>query len=165
MGPVSALGGAWIKVFSRPASVPAPSRRGGEGGTAGARTAVAFLVVPDDLLDSAERTDLPDVSALLAAAVSGVGGAQRPGQVKMAEAVAHAIDSGEHLAGQAGPGPGKPPAYLVPAVRHAVEKGACVVVSTATIALQRQLIDRDLPRLAEAPKDPLGPQPAFPIPK
>src|SRR4051795_11778044 len=154
MGPVSALGGAWIKVFSRPASVPAPSRRGGERGTAGARAAVAFLVVPDDLLDSAERTDLPDVSALLAAAVSGVGGAERPGQVKMAEAVAHAIDSGEHLAVQAGTGTGKSLAYLVPAVRHAVAAGesqnATVVVSTATIALQRQLIDRDLPRLAES---------------
>jgi ATP-dependent DNA helicase DinG len=163
MGPVSALGGAWIKVFSRPASVPAPSRRGGEGGTAGARAAVAFLVVPDDLLDSAERTDLPDVSALLAAAVSGVGGAERPGQVKMAEAVAHAIDSGEHLAVQAGTGTGKSLAYLVPAVRHAVEKDACVVVSTATIALQRQLIDRDLPRLAESLKDQLGREPVFAI--
>src|SRR3954467_14392834 len=156
MGPGSALGGAWIKVFSRPSSVPAPSRRGGEGGTAGARAAVAFLVVPDDLLDSAERTDLPDVSALLAAAVSGVGGAERPGQVKMAEAVAHAIDSGEHLAVQAGTGTGKSLAYLVPAVRHAVDTGPageghdCVVVSTATIALQRQLIDRDLPRLADS---------------
>ncbi|MDN3358287.1 ATP-dependent DNA helicase [Actinomadura sp. DC4] len=119
--------------------------------------------MPDDLLDSADRTDLPDVSALLAAAVSGVGGAERPGQVKMAEAVAHAIDSGEHLAVQAGTGTGKSLAYLVPAVRHAVETDACVVVSTATIALQRQLIDRDLPRLAESLKDTLGREPVFAI--
>jgi ATP-dependent DNA helicase DinG len=119
--------------------------------------------VPDDLLDSAERTDLPEVSALLAAAVSGVGGAERPGQVKMAEAVAHAIDSGDHLAVQAGTGTGKSLAYLVPAVRHAVAKDACVVVSTATIALQRQLVDRDLPRLAESLKDLLGREPVFAI--
>ncbi|GLY89835.1 ATP-dependent DNA helicase [Actinoallomurus iriomotensis] len=120
--------------------------------------------MPDDLLDSAsDETDLPDVSALLAAAVSGVGGAERPGQVKMAEAVAHAIDSGEHLAVQAGTGTGKSLAYLVPAVRHAVARNTCVVVSTATIALQRQLIDRDLPRLAESLKPLLGREPVFAI--
>jgi ATP-dependent DNA helicase DinG len=119
--------------------------------------------VPDDLLDSADKTDLPDVSTLLATAVAGVGGAERPGQVKMAEAVAHSIDSGEHLAVQAGTGTGKSLAYLVPAVRHAAEKDACVVVSTATIALQRQLIDRDLPRLAGSLKDLLGREPVFAI--
>ena len=119
--------------------------------------------MPDDLLDSAEKTDLPEVAALLAAAVSGVGGAERPGQVKMAEAVAHAIDSGEHLAVQAGTGTGKSLAYLVPAVRHAVASNACVVVSTATIALQRQLIDRDLPRLAESLTPLLGREPVFAI--
>ncbi len=124
--------------------------------------------VPDDLLDSADKPDLPDVSTLLAAAVAGVGGAERPGQVKMAEAVAHAIDSGEHLAVQAGTGTGKSLAYLVPAIRHAVSlkggQGAgCVVVSTATIALQRQLVDRDLPRLAESLKELLGREPVFAI--
>ncbi|MCW2945046.1 MAG: putative ATP-dependent helicase dinG-like protein [Actinoallomurus sp.] len=119
--------------------------------------------MPDDLLDSADKPDLPDISTLLAAAVSGVGGAERPGQVKMAEAVAHGIDSGEHLAVQAGTGTGKSLAYLVPAVRHAVAENACVVVSTATIALQRQLIDRDLPRLAESLKPLLGREPVFAI--
>ena len=58
--------------------------------------------------------------------------------------------SGEHLAVQAGTGTGKSLAYLVPAAAHAVHRAATVVVSTATIALQRQLIDRDLPRLADA---------------
>jgi ATP-dependent DNA helicase DinG len=130
------------------------------------RSPVAFRAVPDDLLDS-RSGDLPDVSALLAAAVAGVGGAERPGQVKMAEAVAHAIDSGEHLAVQAGTGTGKSLAYLVPAVRHAVAAGdsqnACVVVSTATIALQRQLIDRDLPRLSASLAPLLGREPVFAI--
>ncbi|MCO6008914.1 ATP-dependent DNA helicase [Actinoallomurus purpureus] len=117
----------------------------------------------DDLLDSSEKTDVPDVGPLLAAAVGGVGGAERPGQVKMAEAVAHTIESGEHLAVQAGTGTGKSLAYLVPAVRHAVAENACVVVSTATIALQRQLIERDLPRLAESLTPLLGRAPVFAI--
>jgi ATP-dependent DNA helicase DinG len=106
---------------------------------------------------------LPDVPTLLAAAVAGIGGAERPGQVKMAEAVAQAIDSGEHLAVQAGTGTGKSLAYLVPAARHAAALDATVVVSTATIALQSQLIDRDLPRLAEAVQPLLGRAPTFAI--
>ena len=57
---------------------------------------------------------MPDVAGLLAAAVAGIGGAERPGQVAMAEAVRHAIESGEHLAVQAGTGTGKSLAYLVP---------------------------------------------------
>jgi ATP-dependent DNA helicase DinG len=106
---------------------------------------------------------LPDVPTLLAAAVAGIGGAERPGQVKMAEAVAQAIDSGEHLAVQAGTGTGKSLAYLVPAARHAAALDVTVVVSTATIALQSQLIDRDLPRLAEAVQPLLGRAPTFAI--
>ena len=81
----------------------------------------------------------------------------------MAEAVGRAIRTGEHLAVQAGTGTGKSLAYLVPAIRHAVEKDTTVVVSTATIALQRQLVDRDLPRLAKALKKPLGRTPTFAI--
>jgi ATP-dependent DNA helicase DinG len=81
----------------------------------------------------------------------------------MAQAVRKAIASGEHLAVQAGTGTGKSLAYLVPAIRHAVERGNTVVVSTATIALQRQLVDRDLPRLAKALKPLLGRAPTFAI--
>jgi ATP-dependent DNA helicase DinG len=99
---------------------------------------------------------LPDVAELLAKAVTGIGGAERPGQVTMAEAVWSAIESGEHVAVQAGTGTGKSLAYLVPAIRHALLTNTTVVVATATIALQRQLIDRDLPRLAEALKPVLG---------
>ncbi len=108
-------------------------------------------------------TDLPGVTELLATAVGAVGGTERPGQVAMAEAVARAIRTGDHLAVQAGTGTGKSLAYLVPALRHAVEKEATVVVSTATIALQRQLIDRDLPRLEKALAGPLGRKPTFAI--
>ncbi|MGW5416007.1 ATP-dependent DNA helicase [Actinomadura geliboluensis] len=100
---------------------------------------------------------------LLAAAVASIGGAERPGQVEMARAVERAIESGEHLAAQAGTGTGKSLAYLVPAIRYAVEKQTTVVVSTATIALQRQLVDRDLPRLAEALGPMLGTELKFAI--
>jgi len=108
-------------------------------------------------------TELPGVSELLATAVAAVGGTERTGQVEMAEAVAKAIRTGDHLAVQAGTGTGKSLAYLVPALRHAVEREATVVVSTATIALQRQLVDRDLPRLEKALEKPLGRKPRFAI--
>ncbi len=106
---------------------------------------------------------VPDVADLLAAAVRGIGGAERPGQVTMAEAVRRAIETGEHLAVQAGTGTGKSLAYLVPAVRHALTTSSTVVVATATIALQRQLIDRDLPRLVTALAPLLGREPSFAI--
>ena len=64
---------------------------------------------------------------------------------------------------QAGTGTGKSLAYLVPAVRHALTTGNTVVVATATIALQRQLIDRDLPRLATALTPVLEREPSFAI--
>ena len=103
------------------------------------------------------------MTELLTAAVAGIGGAERPGQVAMAEAVEHAIETGEHLAVQAGTGTGKSLAYLVPAVRYAVMTRSTVVVATATIALQRQLIDRDLPRLVTALRPLLGQEPTFAI--
>src|SRR5258707_10475345 len=81
----------------------------------------------------------------------------------MAEAVARSIRTGEHVAVQAGTGTGKSLAYLVPAIRHAVAEDATVVISTATIALQRQLVDRDLPRLAKALKPLIGRLPTFAI--
>jgi ATP-dependent DNA helicase DinG len=112
---------------------------------------------------TAEPVELPDVATLLAAAVAAIGGTERAGQVAMAKAVEQAIDSGDHLAVQAGTGTGKSLAYLVPALRHAIAERTTVVVSTATIALQRQLVDRDLPRLAGALEPLLGIEPRFAI--
>ena len=97
----------------------------------------------------------------MAKAVDALGGTERRGQIEMAEAVAHAFDTGEHLAVQAGTGTGKSLAYLVPAIDRAVSTGNPVVVSTATIALQRQLVDRDLPRLADSLADVLARRPEF----
>ncbi|MCX2964053.1 ATP-dependent DNA helicase [Gordonia aquimaris] len=108
-------------------------------------------------------TSTPSVTSLLDSAVTALGGRRRDGQVRMASAVAHAIDTGEHLAVQAGTGTGKSLAYLIPSIRHAIVSGRTVVVSTATIALQRQLIERDLPRVAAALAGPLGREPTFAI--
>ena len=107
----------------------------------------------------------PALDDLLHAAVSGVGGVERPGQVEMAKAVADAIDNGEHLLVQAGTGTGKSLAYLVPAVAHACEAGKPAVVATATLALQAQIVDRDMPRLAEAVAPLLGRRPTYALVK
>src|SRR3954464_9846608 len=64
----------------------------------------------------------------------------------MAEAVSEAMVDGTHLLVQAGTGTGKSLAYLVPALLH----DSRVVVATATLALQHQLVERDLPRLVDA---------------
>ncbi|SER94595.1 ATP-dependent DNA helicase DinG [Mycobacterium sp. 88mf] len=101
------------------------------------------------------------VTNLLKIAVKGLGGASRSGQVEMAEAVANAFESGEHLAVQAGTGTGKSLAYLVPSIARALQTEQPVVVSTATIALQRQLVDRDLPRLVNSLADALPRKPTF----
>ncbi|MYZ37195.1 MULTISPECIES: ATP-dependent DNA helicase [unclassified Streptomyces] len=99
----------------------------------------------------------PSLPELLHAAVSSVGGVERPGQVTMAEAVAEAIDAPSHLLVQAGTGTGKSLGYLVPALAH----GERVVVATATLALQRQLVERDLPRTVDALHPLLRRRPEF----
>ena len=93
--------------------------------------------------------------------MAALGGKERSGQLEMARAVAHAFESGEHLAVQAGTGTGKSLAYLVPAIERAVSDNTPVVVSTATIALQRQLVNRDLPQLVDALADALPRKPGF----
>ncbi len=86
------------------------------------------------------------VREVLATAVEALGGEERPGQVEMAEAVADAFGGQQHLLVQAGTGTGKSLGYLVPALLH----DRRVVVATATLALQHQLVERDIPRLVEA---------------
>jgi ATP-dependent DNA helicase DinG len=115
--------------------------------------------VDEALLNGAD----PEIAELLAAAITAIGGAERPGQALMAQRVWGAMSSGAHLAIQAGTGTGKSVAYLVPAFRLAADRRGPVIVSTATIALQRQLVDRDLPRLARALSGPLGHDPTFAI--
>ncbi|WP_242497318.1 ATP-dependent DNA helicase [Nocardioides oleivorans] len=97
-------------------------------------------------------TSTSRVATVLAKAVTGLGGQQRDGQVQMATEVADAMEDGRHLLVQAGTGTGKSLGYLVPAMLHDKR----VVVATATLALQHQLVERDLPRLVEAVKDVPG---------
>ncbi|MGO2166168.1 ATP-dependent DNA helicase, partial [Corynebacterium casei] len=102
---------------------------------------------------------------LLDQAVAALGGARRDGQHAMAQAVTKALESDRHLAVQAGTGTGKSLAYLVPAIRHAHNTGSTIIVSTATIALQRQLVERDLPRLVDALEPIMERKPTFAIMK
>ncbi|MET7966740.1 ATP-dependent DNA helicase [Micromonospora sp. NPDC005305] len=106
------------------------------------------------------RGGRPGGGELLAAAVGAVpGGAARPGQQQMAEAIERSVATGEHLLVQAGTGTGKSLAYLAPALTV----DGPVVVSTATLALQSQLVDHDLPRLADAVEPVLGRRPTFAV--
>ena len=89
---------------------------------------------------------------VLHAAVAAVGGEDRPGQIEMAEAVAKALRDKEHLLVQAGTGTGKSLAYLVPSLLHHKR----VVIATATLNLQHQLVERDIPALKEAARVALG---------
>ncbi len=77
------------------------------------------------------------------------GGEKRAGQMHMADAVAETISEQGHALIQAGTGIGKSLAYLVPAV----ESGLTTVVATATIALQDQLVQKDLPFLVSQLRD------------
>ncbi len=105
-------------------------------------------------IDGAVADGMDDVTPVVEAlhvVVDGIGGEQREGQERMATIVARAIADRSHAVVQAGTGTGKSVGYLVPAALHATSPGSgSVIVATATLALQRQLIDRDLPRIAES---------------
>lgn len=87
---------------------------------------------------------------LLDVAVAAMGGQQRDGQHEMVRQVAKAIEEEQHLLVQAGTGTGKSLAYLVPLIAHSRHSGRPSVIATATLALQAQIVGRDLPRLLEA---------------
>jgi len=99
------------------------------------------------------------VQKALTAAIKAIDGSPREGQIAMAEAVANALSDRHHLLVQAGTGTGKSLAYLVPALVH----GKRVLVATATLALQRQLVERDLPRVKEALEKELGREISFAV--
>ncbi len=139
----------------------APRRR--SGGTGVGAGGYGRTVTPSRTATAASRkrrSGRPDGGKLLAAAVGAVpGGAARPGQQQMAEAIERSIASGEHLLVQAGTGTGKSLAYLAPALTV----DGPVVISTATLALQSQLVEHDLPRLADAVEPVLGRRPTFAV--
>ncbi|MBV8433894.1 MAG: DEAD/DEAH box helicase, partial [Candidatus Eremiobacteraeota bacterium] len=75
----------------------------------------------------------------------------RPGQVQMAQLVERGILEGVHTVVEAGTGVGKSLAYLIPAIRSKKK----VVLSTGTIALQEQLVTKDIPLVQRALDEPL----------
>ena len=77
----------------------------------------------------------------------------RPQQLEMAGAVEAAFADGHHLLVEAGTGVGKSFAYLLPAIDYAVRNKKRVVISTHTISLQEQLIEKDIPLLASVYPD------------
>jgi ATP-dependent DNA helicase DinG len=101
---------------------------------------------------------------VLAAAVKAIGGIERPGQVEMADAIAECLESDHHLLVQAGTGIGKSLGYLAPAllwlVRH---PGKRIVVATATLALQSQLANNDIPAAVDAVESVTGRRPRHAI--
>jgi ATP-dependent DNA helicase DinG len=102
---------------------------------------VAESVHLDAILHDEWAADPLDI---LDATVAGIRGEKRAGQRELTSAVADAIRTGHHLLAEAPTGSGKSLAYLAPAIAS----GRRVVVATSTIALQSQLIDKDLPTLS-----------------
>ena len=91
-----------------------------------------------------------DALSLLDEAVAATGGQNRAGQRTMAAHVAQALELQRHLLVQAGTGTGKSLGYLVPALARVGESDQPIVVATATLALQAQIVNRDIPRLLQA---------------
>lgn len=88
---------------------------------------------------------------ILTAAIEAIDGDERPGQTEMAAEVARTIDDGEHLLVQAGTGTGKSLGYLAPALAALSENPeGRVVIATATLALQAQLANKDIPAAVAA---------------
>lgn len=110
-----------------------------------------------------ERSLDPSLDTALDSVVSALHGEARPGQRDMAQAVAATIGGAPHLLVQAGTGTGKSVAYLVPSVLAATRTGSAVVVATATLALQRQLIEHDLPIVADALEPLVGRRPTYAV--
>ena len=106
----------------------------------------------------------PDHRDVLAAAVEGIHGSERPGQVEMADAVAESLDTGRHLLVQAGTGTGKSLGYLAPTlIRLAQKSSDRIVVATATLALQSQLANNDIPAALDAVEAITGRRPRHAI--
>ncbi len=98
--------------------------------------------------------------AVLEAAIGELGGSPRPGQQQMAHAVADALAGGEHLLVQAGTGTGKSLGYLAPVLAHlSAHPDKRVVIATATLALQAQLAESDIPHALAAVEQVTGRRP------
>ncbi|MDA8434688.1 MAG: ATP-dependent DNA helicase [Actinomycetales bacterium] len=121
------------------------------------------VTAPSEVALASEAAAPSEVAVALAAAVDALGGEHREGQLAMAEAVAATFGGAGHLLVQAGTGTGKSLAYLVPAALHATNPDRRVVVATATLALQHQLVSRDLPRLVDSLEPVLKRRPTYAV--
>lgn len=74
-------------------------------------------------------------------------------QTTMSQAVEQAMSDRSHLFVEAGTGVGKSFAYLIPAMMRAIEHNETIVIATNTIALQEQIVKKDIPLISEALKD------------
>lgn len=102
--------------------------------------------------DAKEHALTPTVESILGdagpiAALLGAGYEPRAQQIAMSRAVGEAMEDRSHLMVEAGTGVGKSFAYLVPAMMRAIERRETVVVATNTIALQEQIVKKDIPLL------------------
>ncbi|MFC2059376.1 exonuclease domain-containing protein, partial [Chloroflexota bacterium] len=97
------------------------------------------------LLDANKLSAILETDGLLAQALPGY--ERRQEQLTMMQAVAQAFNSDEHLMVEAGTGTGKSIAYLLPSLLFSSQNGLPVVISTNTINLQEQLINKDIPDL------------------
>lgn len=102
-----------------------------------------------------ETSQLPPFAVLLESVLGNQGSLkkafvhyeEREGQVAMIQAVQTAFSESQHALVEAGTGIGKTIAYLIPAIYQAISKNSPVVISTQTIPLQEQLMERDIPLL------------------
>jgi ATP-dependent DNA helicase DinG len=107
---------------------------------------------------------VPGHRQVLAAAVEGIHGSERPGQVEMADAIADSLETGRHLLVQAGTGTGKSLGYLAPVlIRLAQRSSDRIVIATATLALQSQLANNDIPAALDAVEAITGRRPRHAI--
>ena len=108
------------------------------------------MAEPAEFLDTIDLTEAffgDDTPLRRAEEMGGRPYEPRPQQHQMAVAVAEHFMSGKHLLVEAPTGIGKTFAYLVPAIAFALQRKVQVVISTHTISLQEQIIDKDLPLL------------------
>jgi ATP-dependent DNA helicase DinG len=109
-----------------------------------------------------------EVTEALNAVVESIGGSPRSGQIEMANAVSDSFKTSKHLLVEAGTGTGKSLGYIVPALVRAAQGVKPdgrnrTVIATATLALQRQLIESDLPAATKAFKVATGKDISFAV--
>ncbi len=150
-------GGGWVfsQVLRQRSREPIPPKKAGIGQRSplfGERDEGRLIPLPPT--NSPQELDVEECAAILADGGPFsryfAGFEYRPQQVEMLRAVASAFSAGKHLLVEAGTGTGKSFAYLIPAAKWAVRNNTRVVISTNTINLQDQLIQKDIPDLCAA---------------